>query len=709
MPTFLPPKAERTARRYILPFLALVHLSGYHLFRAGIAPPVYEKEWLLVAIAATGGMLLREALPARRKDRFPDVRSIVAWGAASVLELHAQLPLLAESRIVPAVLFPVVAYLLDLPTALVYGLISFAWLSWVPGIDTFLHRLPVSMLAMAILGTAAGVSIQRMADTGRSSGEGGHSPIRSIPILGRTEDLDVRASEDSSEREALLETHERKAFEAIGRVVEGILPASGADLVTFIARSDGPGRPFQTGPTVRKGGGSPAGGVEVPDSYLPLQEAVLFRRPFFQEGPGAWNVRLPGISEGLPSGVAAAPIWNEGVMEGALLGFRFGAGTWEEPVIPLLETGAFLIGREITESRIRYRTERTLAALAGYHRFFHRVAELAEQRTGNDSGELGAPRQEIYRVTVEETSALLRADRVLLIEADERGIRGRIVREEKRPGMLIPSAVTLPGPWVRLEGTYAEWVLEKGIHRIFTGGVRESGGHPVLPAAWEEEGEEDSLLVPVAGTGGFRGVLACLSAGGRSYHARDVEAVREVLRIMRMGISHAATLELLEQRATTDGLTGLLNRKTFQARLSAVLARLDGRYPCALIMLDIDHFKRVNDTYGHPTGDEVLRAVSGIIRKTIRKIDMAGRFGGEEFVIYLHHADRNRAANIAERLRMIIEKARVNFRGTEIGVTASLGVSCYPQHGGTVRDLVARADEALYRSKQGGRNRIHFA
>ena len=102
------------------------------------------------------------------------------------------------------------------------------------------------------------------------------------------------------------------------------------------------------------------------------------RRPFFQEGPGAWNVRLPGISEELPSGVVAVPVWNEGVMEGALLGFRFGAGTWEEPVIPLLETGAFLIGREITESRIRYRTERTLAPLAGYHRFFHRVAELAE-------------------------------------------------------------------------------------------------------------------------------------------------------------------------------------------------------------------------------------------------------------------------------------------------------------------------------------------
>ncbi len=702
---FLPPRAERAVRRHLLPFLALLHLSGFHLFRSGIVPSVHAGKWTLSAIAATGVMLLREALPARRKDRFPDVRSIVAWGGVAALELHAGLPLLAESRIVPAILFPLLAFLLEPSVALIYGGFSLAWLSWVPGAGTPLHRISVSMLGMAVLGMAAGIAVRRAVR--RQSVPAAAGPVS---LLGNRAEAVRGGDLEPSSTEELLDIQERNALEGIGRVLEGIHPASGADLVIFVARSEEPGRPFRVGASARKGDGRPVEGTGIPEVYPPIRETVFFRRTFFRDGPGSAEFRLPAISGGDDlTGVAAVPVWNEGAVEGAILGFRFGSGPWSEPVIPLLETGAFLIAREISESRRRFRTERTLAARAGYHRFFHRVAELAERDRTHESGEFDGPRQEIYRVTVEEASALLRADRVLLVEADERNVRGRIVGGARRPGMLVPSAADPPGPWVRLEGTYAEWVLEKGVHRIFSGEIRGTGGHPVLPAAWEEGGEEDFLLVPVSGTGGFRGVLVCASAGGRNYHAQDVEAVREVLRIMRMGISHAVTLERLEHRATTDGLTGLLNRKTFQNRLSAVLTRLDGRYPCAVIMLDIDHFKRVNDTYGHPAGDEVLKSVSAIIGKTIRKIDMAGRFGGEEFVLYLHHADRKRAANVAERLRMIIEKARVGFRGTETGVTASLGVSCYPADGRTVQELVARADDALYRSKQEGRNRVTFA
>jgi len=181
--------------------------------------------------------------------------------------------------------------------------------------------------------------------------------------------------------------------------------------------------------------------------------------------------------------------------------------------------------------------------------------------------------------------------------------------------------------------------------------------------------------------------------------------VRDVLTIMRMGISHALQIETLEERATSDGLTGLLNQRTFRQRLTNVLSRLDTRYACAVIMADIDHFKRVNDTYGHPAGDDVLRKISKIIQKTIRKADMAGRYGGEEFVMYLHHADRDKAVQVAERLRLVIEQTRFDFGGKEVGVTASMGVACYPSDGREIRELLAHADEALYRSKQEGRNR----
>lgn len=710
----LPPRAEQTARRYFLPVLALLHLSGFHLFRSGVVSPAHGGHWILSALATAGVLLIREAVPSRRQDRFPDMRSIAAWVAAALLELHAQFPVLAESRIIPAILFPLFAFALRPNTALVYGFLSFAWLSWVPGTAPWIDRISVSMLAMGVLGMAAGFAVRRIAGR-REGGEGrGVSTIPREQVLLRPREDPGREPEggiDAAPGADLLRTHERKTMEGIGRVIEGILPASGADLVLFVARSDEPGRPFTTGPSARRGGGSVGEGMSIPDSFLPLREALMFRRPFFRAGAESPRFRLPWIEHGNElSGVAAVPILHEGIEEGAILGFRTEPGDWSEPVVPLLETGAFLIAREIAEGRERYRSDRILAARAGYHRFFARVAELAERSDKTGSGEVASPRQEIYRITVEETMALLRADRVLLVESEERGSRGRIVREEKVPGRRNGrDAVDPAGPWVRLGGTYTEWVLEKGMHRIFSGGVGATGGHPVLPEPWRVEGEEEFLLVPVSGTGGFRGVLVCASGLGRNYHGQDVEAAREMLRIMRMGISHAVTIEMLEQRATTDGLTGLLNRKTFLARLSPMLTRLDGRYPCALIMLDIDHFKKINDTYGHLAGDEVLRNVAGIIGKTIRKIDMAGRFGGEEFILYLHHADRNRAGNIAERIRMIIEKARHVFQEQETGVTASLGIACYPSDGKTVQDMIEQADSALYRSKQEGRNRVTFA
>jgi diguanylate cyclase (GGDEF)-like protein len=123
-------------------------------------------------------------------------------------------------------------------------------------------------------------------------------------------------------------------------------------------------------------------------------------------------------------------------------------------------------------------------------------------------------------------------------------------------------------------------------------------------------------------------------------------------------------------------------------------------------MLDIDHFKRVNDTYGHPFGDEVLRRVAGILGKAVRKGDAAGRYGGEEFVLYLHMTAPEQAREVAERFRRMVRQARFLHEGREITVTASLGVACSPAHGRDAGELLKRADEALYLSKNRGRDRV---
>jgi diguanylate cyclase (GGDEF)-like protein len=388
----------------------------------------------------------------------------------------------------------------------------------------------------------------------------------------------------------------------------------------------------------------------------------------------------------------------EGNVEGAILALRFADGRWNEPVGQSLEMAAFLVARELASAKKQYRAYRYLARQEGLHLLIRRIAEVSEKGK-RGSGEIVSPRREVYRATAEQVRQQLDAARALLVEAAEGGKRGRIAWESGG------EASGERDKKVSLDGTYVQWVIRQGVHRIFTGEQAAGGRFAVLPAAWSGAPGRSYLLVPVADAGGFRGVLVCESGEGRTFEAQDAEAAKDILAIMRMGISHVLRLESLEKEAWLDGLTGLLNRKTFCERLGNVLSRLDGRYPCAVIMLDIDHFKKVNDTYGHPAGDEVLRKVSNVILKTVRKVDMAGRYGGEEFAIYLHGTDQSHAGRVAERLRLMIRQTRFVLNGRELGVTASLGIALYPGHGRTGEELIRLADAALYASKQGGRDR----
>ncbi|NJD61322.1 MAG: GGDEF domain-containing protein [Deltaproteobacteria bacterium] len=441
--------------------------------------------------------------------------------------------------------------------------------------------------------------------------------------------------------------------------------------------------------------------VAIPDDYVPVREATLFRRTFFSDGEdaGSWARGGGGDGGARPTGVAAAPVSTDGNVEGAILALRTAEGRWTEPVGQALEMAAYLAARELDRARRQFQAHRYLAMQEGFHRLIRRTAEITENADG-DGQENASPRRDVYRAAVEQVRRQLDAGRVLLIEADPGGKRGRIAWESGGEGAADREEK------VSLKDTYVEWVLGQGVHRIFSADSAAAGRFPVLPPAWTGARGGGRLLVPVrAVADGFHGVMVCEAGEGRNFDGRDADTVKDMLAIMRMGISHALRLENLEKEAKNDGLTGLLNRKTFCAQLANVLSRLDGRYPCAVVMLDIDHFKKVNDTYGHPAGDEVIRKVSSVIRKTVRKVDMAGRYGGEEFVIYLHSADPSHAGQVAERLRLMIRQTRFVFEKREVGVTASLGFACYPGDGKTSEELLHHADVALYRSKQGGRDR----
>jgi diguanylate cyclase (GGDEF)-like protein len=160
--------------------------------------------------------------------------------------------------------------------------------------------------------------------------------------------------------------------------------------------------------------------------------------------------------------------------------------------------------------------------------------------------------------------------------------------------------------------------------------------------------------------------------------------------------------------ASTDGLTGIYNRRGFETRIIETLAAA-GRngLGLSLLIIDIDHFKRLNDEFGHLLGDEVLRQVAKVFTQQLRKNDVVCRYGGEEFAILLPETTTERAQAVAEKLRRVV--ADHQFPGVPRPVTISLGIADCPTHAASRDELVRAADEALYAAKQNGRNRVETA
>jgi diguanylate cyclase (GGDEF)-like protein len=165
--------------------------------------------------------------------------------------------------------------------------------------------------------------------------------------------------------------------------------------------------------------------------------------------------------------------------------------------------------------------------------------------------------------------------------------------------------------------------------------------------------------------------------------------------------------ESLSQLASSDGLTGLYNARYVHDRLDIEIENAY-RSPLTCLLLDIDHFKKINDTYGHPFGDTVLVQVAQILKKSIRRVDdVVGRLGGEEFIVILPHTPQDRALTVAERIRDAVESEDFKFDNKRVTVTVSIGVVSYPFEGLSDKKTMLKAvDEALYVAKRSGRNRV---
>src|SRR5579875_74990 len=214
-------------------------------------------------------------------------------------------------------------------------------------------------------------------------------------------------------------------------------------------------------------------------------------------------------------------------------------------------------------------------------------------------------------------------------------------------------------------------------------------------------------IVVLSGTGDEEIATMAVREGAQDYLVKGHVDEFLLARSLRYAIERGQELKRLSALAFYDALTGLQNRRSFLLSFEQVLRRAArDRHPVACLYLDLDHFKDVNDTLGHQAGDQVLIVVGRILRRALRKSDLVGRMGGDEFVVVLSSIKKPADAElVAEKIRRAIDQP-IEVDGRPAHVTASIGVSFYPEDAGDAQTLIRLADEAMYDAKHGGKNRV---
>lgn len=303
---------------------------------------------------------------------------------------------------------------------------------------------------------------------------------------------------------------------------------------------------------------------------------------------------------------------------------------------------------------------------------------------------------------------------------------------------LSPDAAMLTAYWARsklgparigkgfaqpMKDSSLQSILASGRPRIINDLGEYAREHPQSESTRRivQEGGRSSLTCPLIIEGNPIGFLFFTSRRAGAYRDLHQDLFLQIAALVAVVIEKSRLLErliedneklaergkTLEREATVDPLTQIANRRGMQAIIAAELARAAERaLPVAFIMADIDHFKRVNDTHGHPAGDELLRAFAHRLSHALRSGDRIARYGGEEFLAIAVGADAARGVEIAERLRRAVAAEPFDLAGAKIPITASFGVAAGAAPADNGEALVAAADTALYAAKQAGRNRV---
>ncbi|HZR31006.1 MAG TPA: sensor domain-containing diguanylate cyclase [Terriglobales bacterium] len=287
------------------------------------------------------------------------------------------------------------------------------------------------------------------------------------------------------------------------------------------------------------------------------------------------------------------------------------------------------------------------------------------------------------------------ADHVCVLLKDENALVLR--SHEGKLTLLISEQERIPA------GDSIAWRAIGTNKTIIESDIRKAGHY--LPIFRETRSR---MCIPLISFGQTLGVLMLDSAQEGAFTLADAQTLESVADICATAIQNTHYVQRVRQLAYIDGLTGMFNRRFFEIRIAEEMERAQRHNgTLAVIMMDIDHFKRLNDEFGHLLGDEVLRQISSVFSLQLRKSDVVCRYGGEEFAIVLPQITAEQALSVAEKLRR--EVAGWHFPGVPRSVTISAGTAAFPLHGQTRDDIVKAADAALYAAKQAGRNCVRAA
>lgn len=389
------------------------------------------------------------------------------------------------------------------------------------------------------------------------------------------------------------------------------------------------------------------------------------------------------------------PVMEREHLRGVLCVDRTGEKPFDAEDIKAGRRAADAIVRSIQTERLFLEMERSRYEL---ERFYESSRRLNHTLTPT----------EVYDVALESIQALCRFDFAAIVLSDPEDKRGslRVARVEVGDPRVERWARALDGFAFRPNNGLVSMAIEMRVALPHSGAYRESQ-NVVFTLDRPLSAMRSLLILPLVVHDQAHGAVVIASAAEGAFAAERRQMLEVVSNQVAISLQNARMYEAVEQLATTDGLTGLSNHRTFKRQADEVIARSQrGAGAFTLLLTDIDHFKSINDTYGHPVGDEVLRRVSATFQRVLRQTDLPARYGGEEFAVLLEGTDLDGALQIAERLRTEVESLTFVSAQREFSISMSFGVAEYPLDAEDKATLIESADQALYYAKSHGRNQV---